>query len=354
LEYRVDGFRIRTSRLGAGEPLPPRLLRKRISHEMVIARAVTDVCLKILPEPQLVKSPATVSGPRWPNWLWPLSLLLLVIVLAWGDIARITSGLLYLSSTQDENTALQNPRSMNLLEVAQKVEPQAAFAYNEEGYRWYQQNQKWEAAAAFEAALDRDPASTSALNNTGITYFSQGDLPQALHYLQQAVKQDPNNAITHYSLGILLMQIQDPSGAIREFRESAFIDTKAALPLLQEAYLYQQLGNYVAAEQRARTALQLDPSLASAQMLLGISLYHQGRESEALTSFTQVQSLQPGNRTAVFYQALILGHQKQFAAALPVLQELLVSSTDPAEATRIVVEIDALQHFQAEPAAAGH
>lgn len=350
LEYRVDGFLIRTTRLGAGVPLPPRLLRSRMSHEIVIARAITNVRLKILPETQPVKPLAAVSGPRWMHWLWPVLLLLMVIVLARDDIARIASGLLYLFSTQGENTALQNPRSMILLEAAQKVEPEAAFAYNEEGYYWFQHNQKWDAAAAFDAALARDPASAPALNNMGIAYSSQGDLPQAAHYLQQAVGQDSNNAITHYNLGILLMQLQDRSGAIREFREAGFIDPKAASPPLQEAYLYLQMGDYANAEQRARLALQLDPSLAPAHMLLGIAVYNQGRELEALTSFMQALLLQPGNRTAAFYQALILGHLKQYDAAMPVLEELLVSSTDSAESSRILAEIDALYRFQADAA----
>ncbi len=352
LEYRVDGFPIRTTRLGACNPIPPRLLQSRTSHKMVIARAITDVRLRILPEPLLVK-PRTVSEPSWMYRLWPVLLFFLVIFLARDDITRIASGLLYLSSTRGENAALDNPRSMNLLEAAKKVEPGAAFAYNEEGYRWFQQNQKWNAVVAFDAALARDPASAPTLNNLGITYFSQGHLPQAARYLQQAVGQDPDNAMTHYNLGILLMQFQDPSGAIREFREAGFIDPKAASPPLQEAYLYYQMGDYTETEQRARLALQLDRSLAPAHMLLGIALYNQGREAEALTSFMQALSLQPGNRTAIFYQALILGHQTQYTAALSILQELLVSSMDPAESTRIITEIDALQRFQTE-AANGH
>ena len=350
LEYRVDGFPIRTTRLGAGDPLPPRLLRSRMSHETVIARAITDVSLKILPEPQLVKPLAAVSGPRWIYWLWSVLLFLLVIVMAWDDIARVASGLLYLSFTQGENVAMQNPRSMSLLEVAQKVEPEAAFIYNEEGYRWFQQNQNWEAAAAFGAALARDPASAPALNNLGITYFSQGDLPQAAHYLQQAVGQDTNNSITHYNLGILLMQLQDSSGAIREFREASFIDPKAPLPMLQLAYLYQQEGDYAGAEQCALTAIQLNPALAPAHLLLGFALYNQGRETEALNSFINTLALEPGNRVAAFYQALILGHLKQYDVALPILQDLTISSTDPAESARILAEIDALYLFQAEAA----
>lgn len=350
LEYRVDGFLIRTARRGAGDPVTPRLLRSRMSNEMIVARAITDVQLKILPEPQLVKAAATAPGPKWMDRLWPVLLLLLVLALARDDMARIASGLVYLSTTRGENASLQNPRSMSLLETAQILEPGATFAYNEEGYRWFQRNQSWQAAAAFETALAQDPVNAPALNNLGVTLYMQGDLLRAAGYLQEAVGQDPNNAITHYNFGILLMQYQDRSGAIREFRDSGFIDPKAVLPLLQEAYLYQQTGDYANAEQRARSALQLDPSLAAAHMVLGITLYNQGKEAEALTSFTQVLSLQPGNRTAVFYQALILGHQKQYADALPILQQLFFSSRDPAESARILAEIEALYRFQAEAA----
>ena len=352
LEYRVDGFPVRTTRLQSGDPLPPRLLRDRLARETAIARALTDVRLKILPEPQLVKPSANVSVPGWLNWLWPLLLLLLIFVLARNDLVRIASGLFYLSSTQDENAALQNPRSMSLLVAAQKVEPGAAFAYNEQGYRLFQQKHVWDATAAFEAAVARDSASAPALNNLGITYSSQGDLSQAERFLQQAVGQDPNNAIIRYNLGILLMQLQDPSDAIREFREAGFIEPKAALPPLQEAYLDQQMGDYANAEQRARSAIQLNPSLVPAHLLLGMALYNQGREADALPVFTETLVLEPGNRVAGFYQALILGHQKQYDAALPILQRLLASSTDAAETPRIQTEIDALHHFMTEPARA--
>ena len=353
LEYRLGAFPIRTTHLGAGDLLPPRLLHSRMPHQTVIARAITDVRLKILPEPQLVHPLAKTSSLKLPYWLWPALLFLLVIILAQDDITRITSGLLYLSSSQEGDAALQFPRSMSLLKVVQNMEPGAAFAYNEEGFQWFQKNQKWDAAAAFNAALARDPVSAPALNNLGITYFSQGDLPQAERYIQQALVHDPDNAIIHYNLGILLMQHHDSSGAIREFRKAGFIDPQATSPLLQEAYLYIQMGDYADAEQRVRSVLHLDSSLAPAQMLLGIALYNQGKEAEALASFTQTLSLQPGNRVAIFYQALILGHLKQYDAALPVLHELLISSMDPTESTRIMMEINALQRFQAEPTATG-
>ncbi len=113
------------------------------------------------------------------------------------------------------------------------------------------------------------------------------------------------------------------------------------------------MGDFADAEQRARSALQLNPSLTPAHLLLGIALYNQGREAEALASFANALALEPGNRVASFYQALLLGHLKQYDAALPVLHGLFASSTDAAETARILLEIDALYHFRSESAAAG-
>jgi tetratricopeptide (TPR) repeat protein len=322
------------------------------SHENFIARAVTDVSLGILPE---LKEKAKVKQDvrRGMSWLLPVMLLLLVVVLARDDILRITSGLLYLVAAPGKETALQNPRSMLLLDAAQKVDKGAAFASNEAGYRWFLLDQLPDASAAFHEAVTRDPALAPALNNLAITYFTQGNLTQAASTLQRSMEQDPDNPIARYNLGITLMQLGEPAKALQEFREAGFIDPMSASPLLQQAYLYQQLGDYANAELRARSATQLDASLVPAHLLLGISLYQQGREAEALDSFKEALRLEPGSRMAAFYQALILGHQKQYDAALPVLHELLASSTDAAETARILAEIDALYRFKAEPAADG-
>jgi tetratricopeptide (TPR) repeat protein len=351
LETRVDGVLVRTTRLCTGDPLPPRILQTRRPHETMIARAITDVRLGILPE---LRERPVIKAKSWRgwNWIWPALLLLLVILLARDDIVRITSGLLYMASTR-EGTSLQDPRSMSLLQAAQKVDSGAAFAYNEEGYRWYLQENLPGAAKAFDAAVARDPDSAPALNNLAATYFIQGDLAQALSYLQRAMEQNPDNATARYNHGITLMQRGELSDALHEFQAAAFIDPKDASPLLQQAYLYQKEGDPDNAEQRARSAIQLNPSDPPAYLLLGMALYQQGREVDALASFEKALMLEPGNRVAAFYQALILGHQKQYDTALPVLYELLGSSTNAAETVRILTEIDALYRFKAELAPAG-
>jgi len=353
LETWVDGRLVRTRRLRAGDLFPPRSLRDRRLHETVIARALSDVQVTILPENQERTASKGVAR-KGMGWLLPVLLLLLVFLLAWDDIARITSGLFYLAATNEEATAsLEVPGSMELLQAAQKVDKGASFAYNEEGYRWFLQNNLSDSSRAFDEAVARDPASAPALNNLAVTDFTQGDLSRAAGIFQQAIEQAPDNPITRYNLGVTLMQLGDPTGALREFQESGFIDPKDVSPLLQQADLYLQTGDYARAEQNARSVMQLNPSFLPANLLLGMALYNQGREADALASFETALKLDPGNRVADFYRALILGHQKQYDAALPVLYGLLASSTDAAESARILVEIDALYRFKSEPASTG-
>ena len=167
----------------------------------------------------------------------------------------------------------------------------------------------------------------------------RGGFPSELHFLGWQVD--------HCSPANICMQ-----GAIREFRQAGFIDPKAASPHLQQAVLYIQMGDYINAEQRARTAIQLVPSQPSAHLLLAIALYNQGRDTEALGSIADSLWLEPDDRVASFYQALLLGRIGQYDAALPILERLLATSTDSQESARISVEIEAVHRALSELEAA--
>ena len=363
VEYRIDSMLVRSTRLCAGDPVPPNSGHSRSQHTMLIARALTDVSLYlyVVPEAQIEQArlrklerivPAQPPSLVWMKRIWPLLILLLIVGLAYADMIRITSGLLFLASHHEQYYPASDPRSMSLLKYAEQVDPHAPFTYNEEGYRWFEQGQLPEAEAAFLRAADVNPAYAPALNNAAITYHSRGDLPLAARYLQQAVEHDPDNALTHYNLGIILMQQNEQAPAIREFREAGFIDPQAGSPQLQQAFLYMQMGDDRKAEDRARSAIQLDPSHFPARLLLAMALYSQGRYPEALISIDDSLRVAPENRVARFYQALILERLEQYEAALPVLEELLNTATDNQEAERISVEIEAIERFLSEREAA--
>ena len=345
VEYRFRGILVRSRRLFPGDPVPPRSLHSGSRHATILARALTDVSLCIVPETEIGQARAATitksTGSLWLKRAWPFVLLLLIVGIARADMVRIASGLLFMASNHERYDRLDDARSMNLLKFAEEVDSSAAFAYNEEGYRWFQQERLPNAEAAFMQAVESDPAHAPALNNMAITYFSRGDLPSAARYLQQAVEHAPDNALVRYNLGITLMQLHEHAQAIREFREADFIEPEDPAPPLQQAFLYIQTEDYQNAESRARTAIQRDPSRSSAHLLLAIALYKQDRYTEALVSIADTLALEPQNRVALFYQALLLRRVGQYDAALSILEHLLATASDHLEEARILVEIEA-------------
>ena len=113
-----------------------------------------------------------------------------------------------------------------------------------------------------------------------------------------------------------------------------------------------QTGAYSNAEQRARTAVQLDPSQPSSHLVLALALYNQGKDRAALSSISDAVWLEPGNRVSNFYQALILERLGQYDAALAILDRLLATSADGQESARISAEIQSIQRTLSQSDAA--
>jgi tetratricopeptide (TPR) repeat protein len=70
------------------------------------------------------------------------------------------------------------------------------------------------------------------------------------------------------------------------------------------ASLYQRKGDFVAADNQLRTAIQQHPSNPAAHMKLGLLLKEQGRYQEALREFHFVERLRPRNPMMLFFTGM--------------------------------------------------
>lgn len=358
LEYRVPGSLVRSIKLSAGDYLLPRSLKIRHPHSTVIMRAIADSRLYILPKRQVEllwrkgsqahthPFPSAPAHQRiiW-NSLWYASVAFLILFLTWNDVTRIVSGILYEVSTQTNDPAYDEQRSMTLLDYAETIDQGAAYAYTREGYLWFQRDNLPQAETAFQQALYLDQANAPALNNQAVTYFKSGLLPLAALYQQKAARNDPDNAVVKYNYGLVLLNDNEFTKALREFKEASFINPTWALPYIQQGYLYLQAGDFVNAERAARNAINLDSSQQSAYLILAIALHNQGLHQEALKSVDHALQMNPYDRVSGFYQARILMDLGEFERAFSTLNQLLETTEDPEEASRINAEIEAWHRY---------
>jgi tetratricopeptide (TPR) repeat protein len=277
--------------------------------------------------------------------LWFAAVALLAFVISWPDASRLLAGILYLRSGQD-GMPLQNLQgSLQLLDYARALAPGAVFAYNREGYLWYQHSRPLLAEAAFSSAVMVDQSYGPSLNNLAVIYFSKGELERAAILQQQALENDRNQAVILYNLGIMMAQQGYDEEAIRAFREASIIDPRSVLPYIQLGYLSIRTQDFGMAEESARAALRLDPSQPMAHTILAIALMHQDRNPEALAAIATALQIAPDDRVAGFYQGLILSRLGDHPAALAIFEELLNSTGDPLQASRIQAEIDAIDFY---------
>jgi hypothetical protein len=82
-----------------------------------------------------------------------------------------------------------------------------------------------------------------------------------------------------------------------------------------------------------------------AHTILAIALMHQDRNREALAAIATALQIAHDDRVARFYQGLILSRLADHPAALAIFQELLNSTGDPLQASRIQAEIDAIYFY---------
>lgn len=350
IERRIKGLWVRSVRLFAGDVVQSPISTGKDSHSIFLARASTDLSLWVLRKEYLANLPSTAAvlpaPPRLstqkliPNLLWSALVVFLIVFLSWHELSRILSGGLYFMSEKENQRTYDSEKTVRILGYAESLDPSAVFAHNREGYIWFQKNDLERAELAFSKGYQIDSANGPTLNNMAVTYFVTNRTQDSMVFQKNAVQNDPDNAIVRYNLGLILMQQGFNVDAIREFRQASYIDPSWALPCLEQGFAYLQMRDYMNAEQSARFTIRLDSNQKEAYLILGIALFNQGRNQEALDSIEYALQIDHGQRVAQFYKAMILSDLGQYDAALTILQELLDVSGDPKQVSRITAEIE--------------
>jgi tetratricopeptide (TPR) repeat protein len=119
----------------------------------------------------------------------------------------------------------------------------------------YEQEQRQEAIAAYQQAINLDSSNVDAYLNLAIALQQEGQTEQAISNYRQVLKLDPKNTVAYNNLGALLVIQGQPSEAIA---------------------VYQQ-------------AIRQNPKNAVAYYNLGVTLYNQGNLKQANQAFKRAR-----------------------------------------------------------------
>jgi len=194
-----------------------------------------------------------------------------------------------------------------------------------------------QAKAAALRAIELDPNSGMAHQSLGWIFWQlDWDYPSAERELRRAVELRPNGGQAHFQLALVLMQLRRFDEAENELKQAQelyrwdpSINTFLAMP-------YYFAGNYEAAAEQLRKALDINSSYWVAHMFMGRVLTQQGKYAQAIEEYKKAgrASLEPISH--IGYVQAITGHR---AEARQTMEELVATRerqfVQPSDVARI-------------------
>ncbi len=279
---------------------------------------------------------------------------------------------------------------------------QAAQGYRQQATEFARSKSWDEAIAAYRKALDLAPNDALTHYDLALALHYKGDTKQAVEEFESAIRLKPGWGQAHYGLGAALYDLHDQPGALKELRKAVECEptNAAAHRLLARVYSEQndfaaaerelnravalkpsaemyfelgqvegQLGKLDAAAAQFRAALRLDPKLARAHVMLGVTLRRQGDHKGALANFRKAVELDPTDPNAQYNLGMELkaegdlpGAIAAFRRAIEVQPDFekahyslgiaLRSQGDTAASHKELDELNALHEFRARLAQA--
>ena len=220
-------------------------------------------------------------------------------------------------------------RSEALQELSKAVilEPESAVAWFSLGNAQARFAELAPAQKAYENAVRLDPSFVQARVNLALVLAQQNQLPSAEENLRAANAQlgeKPAAAYSHYLLGRVLSQRNEPDRALTELRTATRLKPDYEQAYLATGMAQIALRNDRAAVQALEKAVRLSPADIEAEYQLGGALLRLGQAAQAVPPLEKTVTARPDNRPARYQLCQSLRKAGRGKDAMNCMQKLRV------------------------------
>jgi TolB-like protein/tetratricopeptide (TPR) repeat protein len=222
-----------------------------------------------------------------------------------GDIAEQVAGALKVKLLSKEKEALEQKPTGS---------PESYSLYLKGRYFWNERTRDSvkKAIRYFEEAVRLDPNFALAYSGLADCYLILEDRGWASHaeagpltkgYAEKALELDSDLAEAHASLGLVLDEQWDLTGAEKELKRAIALKPNYATAYHWYSSLLASMGKQEEALEFEKRALELDPYSSTFSQGLAIHLLLMGRAREAIAQFEKTVKADPGFDSVHFFKA---------------------------------------------------
>jgi protein O-mannosyl-transferase len=150
-----------------------------------------------------------------------------------------------------------------------------------------------DAETVWKTTISRNPTAWMAHNNLGALLLEQGRLDEAIDHFRNAIEIKPDEASAHTNLGNALLLKKDLDQAVAEYQKALEFAPRDSGAHYNLANALLALGQTDEAVTEYQEALTINPNNADAHNNLGAVLFQKGEFDEAIAHYQKVLEINP-------------------------------------------------------------
>ena len=218
------------------------------------------------------------------------------------------------------------------IDVALKLNPELASAYNNRGHALKALRRLDEALASYDKAIVLKPDHAEAFNNRGVALKELRRFEEALASYDKALALRPDHAEAFYNRGVVLQELKRLDEAVASYDKAIALKPDHANAFNNRGVALKELRRLDEALASYEKALALKADYAEAFSNHGNALKELKRLDEALTSYDKAIALKPDYAEAFYNRGNALQELTRLDEALASFDRALALKPDYADA----------------------
>jgi len=202
------------------------------------------------------------------------------------------------------------------------------FAYSETAWLEYGQfyfNRKnyEEAIRGYDYLLAINSSSVGVYANKAACYEALGQYAKAIDIYGEMLELEYTKAFTFYKIGLCYKAMKQPIMALNAFQKSLREDPQFYLSMMEQSYLYEEMGGMTEALHFAREATHLNENNLDYQKRLAFLFIDSGKFEESLSCLKKLVEAEPSRFYNWYAYCEVLMLLGEYEEAVTVLQAAL-------------------------------
>jgi len=194
-------------------------------------------------------------------------------------------------------------------------------AWYEYGQFYFNRKNYEEAIKGFDYLLAINSESIGVYANKAACYEAMGEWQKAISVYEEMLDLEYTKSFTYYKIGLCYKEIKQPVLALNSFQKSLRDDPQFYLSMMEQSYIYEDMGGMKEALYFAKEAVSLNENNLDYQKRLAFLYIDSGRFEESLECLKKLVDFEPQRFYNWYAYSEVLMLIGEFEEAISVLKK---------------------------------